>query len=59
MTGFSLVVEEAERIARRRGSRLIYLNTYSFQAPRFYEKQGFRRFGGFPDRPRGRAGSST
>ena len=39
------LIEEAERRARRRGSWLIHLNTYSFQAPRFYEKQGYRRFG--------------
>jgi len=47
------LIEEAERRARRRGSRLIHLNTYSFQAPRFYEKQGYRRFGGISGSPRG------
>jgi len=49
----SRLIEEAERRARRRGSRLIHLNTYSFQAPRFYEKQGYRRFGGISGSPRG------
>ena len=49
----SKLVEEAERRARRRGSRLIHLNTYSFQAPGFYEKQGYRRFGGISGSPRG------
>jgi len=49
----SKLVEEAERCARRRGSRLIHLNTYSFQAPGFYEKQGYRRFGGMSGSPRG------
>ena len=44
---------EAERRARRRGSRLLHLNTYSFQAPGFYEKLGFRRFGGMAGSPRG------
>jgi hypothetical protein len=39
------LVEEAERRARRRGSRVIHLNTYSFQAPGFYAKRGYRRFG--------------
>jgi len=62
MTGFNLVrgagvgsglVRETERIARRRGSRLIHLNTYSFQAPGFYEKQGFRRFGRISGSPAG------
>jgi len=44
---------EAERRARRRGSRLLHLNTYSFQAPGFYEKLGFRRFGGMAGSPHG------
>lgn len=47
------LVQEAERRARRRGSLLIHLNTYSFQAPGFYEKLGFRRFGGMAGSPRG------
>ena len=48
----SRLIKEAERHARRRGSRLIHLNTYSFQAPGFYEKQGYRRFGGISGSPR-------
>jgi hypothetical protein len=44
---------EAERQARESGSRLIHLNTYSFQAPRFYEKLGYRRFGGIAGSPKG------
>jgi GNAT superfamily N-acetyltransferase len=51
-TGAKLI-EMAERIARKRGSRLIHLNTYSFQAPRFYEKQGFERVGGMKGSPKG------
>ena len=47
------LVQEAERRARRRGSLLMHLNTYSFQAPGFYEKQGFKRFGGMEGSPRG------
>lgn len=47
------LMQEAERRARRRGSLLIHLNTYSFQAPGFYEKLGFRRFGGMAGSPRG------
>ena len=47
------LIEEAERRARRRGSWLIHLNTYSFQAPRFYEKQGYRRFGSIAGSPLG------
>jgi GNAT superfamily N-acetyltransferase len=49
----SKLILEAERRARRRGSRLIHLNTYSFQAPGFYEKQGYQRFGGMAGSPQG------
>jgi ribosomal protein S18 acetylase RimI-like enzyme len=47
------LVQEAERRARRRGSLLLHLNTYSFQAPGFYEKLGFTRVGGMSGSPRG------
>ena len=47
------LIAEAERRARRRGSKLLHLNTYSFQAPRFYEKLGFRCFGRISGSPRG------
>ena len=49
------LLKEAERRAQRRGSRLIHLNTYSFQAPGFYEKQGYQRFGGMSDSPKGKS----
>ena len=49
----SKLLKEAERRARRRGSRLIHLNTFSFQAPGFCEKQGYRRFGGISGSPQG------
>ena len=49
----SKLIQEAERRARRRGSRLIHLNTFSFQAPGFYEKRGYRRFGTISGSPRG------
>ena len=47
------LMAEAERRARRRGSKLLHLNTYSFQAPGFYEKLGFRRFGRMSGSPKG------
>lgn len=47
------LMAEAERRARRRGSKLLHLNTYSFQAPGFYEKLGFRRFGKMSGSPKG------
>jgi GNAT superfamily N-acetyltransferase len=49
----SRLIEEAERRARRRGSHLIHLSTYSFQAPGFYEKHGYQRVGGILGSPRG------
>lgn len=47
------LIQEAERRARRRGSKLIHLNTYSFQAPGFYEKLGYRRCGAMRGSPKG------
>ena len=47
------LVAEAELRARRRGSKLLHLNTYSFQAPRFYEKLGFRCIGRMSGSPKG------
>lgn len=47
------LIQEAERRARRRGTRVMHLNTYSFQAPAFYEGQGYRRFGAVAGSPRG------
>ena len=47
------LMDEAERRAKKRGSLLMHLNTYSFQAPGFYEKLGFRRVGGMSGSPAG------
>ena len=49
----SRLIAEAERRAKKRGSVLLHLNTYSFQAPGFYEKLGFKRLGGMQGSPRG------
>ena len=49
----SRLLQAGERLARERGSVLIHLNTYSFQAPRFYEKHGYRRFGSMAGSPAG------
>ena len=42
-----------EEEAKKRGARNIFLDTFSFQAPGFYEKQGYKVFGQLPDFPRG------
>ena len=47
------LMRRAEAIARRAGKQLIFLNSYSFQAPGFYRKLGFRSFGRIRDYPRG------
>ena len=44
------LVEEA---ARQNGAKQAYLDTFSFQAPGFYEKQGYHVFGELPDFPAG------
>ena len=45
------LMREAERVARRRGAALVYLNTFTFQAPQFYEKLGYRRFAELKNTP--------
>ncbi|KFA94859.1 GNAT family N-acetyltransferase [Archangium violaceum] len=42
-----------EDAAVRRGCHSAHLDTFSFQALAFYEKQGYTRFGTLPDYPRG------
>ncbi len=47
----SRILAEAERVAASRGCVGIYLDTFSFQAPAFYKRHGYREFGrldGFP-----------
>jgi len=43
------LVHAAEQQARRRHCRGIYLNTFGFQAPAFYEKLGYTIFGELTD----------
>jgi GNAT superfamily N-acetyltransferase len=43
----------AEQEAIRRGCQYAYLDTFSFQAPEFYQKLGYVVFGELPDFPLG------
>jgi ribosomal protein S18 acetylase RimI-like enzyme len=43
----------AEEEARGRGAKNAYLDTFSFQAPGFYEKYGYQVFGELKDFPTG------
>ena len=47
------LMEEAEQEARRRGATDCVLDTFSFQAPRFYRNRGYREFGRLDDFPAG------
>ena len=41
----SELLERAEAWGKKKGCRHIHLNTYSFQAPGFYRKRGYKLFG--------------
>lgn len=43
----------AEAEAKRRKCQAIWLDTFAFQAPKFYEKLGYRKFGELIDYPKG------
>lgn len=47
------LMELAEAEARNRGAKHAYLDTFSFQAPGFYEKLGYEVFGKLRDFPPG------
>ena len=49
------LVRKAEAEAVRRGCRGAWLDTFSFQARRFYERLGYRVFGTIADQPPGHA----
>ena len=42
------LMHQAEQEAVRRGCHAVWLSTYSFQAPGFYQKLGYRVFGELP-----------
>ncbi len=45
------LLRRIEEIAFEKGCRLIQLNTYSFQAPEFYQKNGYTVFGVIENHP--------
>lgn len=47
------LLHAAEAEARRRGCFGVWLDTFSFQSPDFYKKQGYEMFGSIPDYPWG------
>jgi GNAT superfamily N-acetyltransferase len=47
------LMETAERRAVERGCRHVFLDTFSFQAPAFYEKLGYRTYAKADDWPVG------
>src|SRR5258705_12952079 len=49
----SSLMKKAEEIAAKRGCVGIRLDTFSFQAPGFYEKLGYRIFGKLVNHPKG------
>ena len=47
------LLQAAEEEGHRRGATHAYLDTFSFQAPEFYKKNGYRVFGVLDDFPPG------
>ena len=49
----SPLLNEIEDIAKEKGCILILLYSFSFQAPEFYKKHGYREYGVVEDHPKG------
>lgn len=47
------LLEAAEEEARQRGAKNAYLDTFSFQAPTFYQNLGYQEFGRLENFPTG------
>lgn len=47
------LIDEAERLARSHGCTLAHTCTFSYQAPDFYQRQGYTVFGVLDDYPDG------
>jgi ribosomal protein S18 acetylase RimI-like enzyme len=46
------LLQKAEVLAKKRGCQYVHLDTFSFQAPQFYRKLGFKRFGSLKPFPK-------
>jgi GNAT superfamily N-acetyltransferase len=49
----SALMQTAETEARKRGVRNVFLDSFTFQAPQFYVKLGYREYGRLKDFPVG------
>jgi GNAT superfamily N-acetyltransferase len=47
------LLQSLEDEARKQGARYAFLDTFSFQAPGFYQKYGYQVYGQLPDFPAG------
>jgi ribosomal protein S18 acetylase RimI-like enzyme len=47
------LLDKAEAEARKRGAGNVFLDSFTFQAPKFYEKLGYREFGRLKEFPAG------
>lgn len=47
----SRIMEAAEREAKSRGCKYAFVDTFSFQAPKFYEKHGYKEVFALTDYP--------
>lgn len=47
------LMEEAEKEGKKRGCTIIYTNTFTWQAPHFYEKLGYKPYGKLDNFPPG------
>lgn len=49
----SKLLKKIEDFSLEKGCRFIYLDTFSFQAPEFYKKNGYEIFGTIENHPKG------
>ena len=47
----SKLLQQAESVAKKRNCRYVFVNTYQFQAPAFYQKQGYKEVFTLKDYP--------